>query len=983
LPLLGDEASGTGTHDAGTRLEQAIEQLREKDPAVRRRAMRLINERGEESVVFLIRALKHDYLGVRIGAYEGLKELAPDVPEYEPWSAKDDREQQADAIEKWWSGLGRLERRTVERTLTPVEQRTIDDAIGNVFLATPVRRTRAMTTLVDMGPAALPDVRGAIERAEREDNQDAVLLFEDVRWAILVPDRAETAHSVRHDLARGTSEKRQAAVQRLGSTGADALPPLRELIDDGDSLVRESAIHALSKVGGRDALAATATMLDAHDPNLRMIAAQELGASGSPDAGQHLVKAIDDPDEVVAIAAIAAMEQAKAEKHTSALIRALDDPRWRVRAASAETLGKMQVKQAQTKLEALLEDNDAFVVRSALTGLKEMDAKPNLDKVIALASRHESMRQIVVEYLLEEGGAVAQGRLVSLYREAAEPLKANILTSLAGHRSNQRDDDAPLRPLFNEAIGSQNPTLRRLAVTALRVRAYPLAIEYADKVLADSDDDVRREAAELIIPLVAFHYALTDQGQDLAGYGVLTEAPARSSNALSNTLVAQAVSETDLLTSVDDAVRVEAEEDDGAAAQASRAQEQTKQAPTNPQGAEVIGKHQAWHRLLTEHPPADPASAYHFARFITADAEQRTALLSDLSDVQVFFDQDDKVAPSVVARLLVELTPMPGGLDLMLELIDRPDVYALFLQSKGHMNRELQAALFDPQRLVQAIETAADREGEDLIEVVVGGYDRPGILQVMSVKDAEHFMQQLLNSTQPLPRALGLFLTTTHEGLPADARIIPALADADPWVRRAAVQAFLKLEKTSDQIEATVGPMIADTSAEVGAVAAAGVLLTPLREAAELPPADYEFQYGSISVSRSWSSVSQTRPPQIIDRQPPFLPALRELASKPARDESTADIIALTLAQYGDFSALDHRLEAWQSGPRQQVPDVLLVGLALTRDERYLEPLRVRMQQVDSSYEMRELLKWLRGTNSDQARALRREINQRLRELDR
>jgi hypothetical protein len=41
------------------------------------------------------------------------------------------------------------------------------------------------------------------------------------------------------------------------------------------------------------------------------------------------------------------------------------------------------------------------------------------------------------------------------------------------------------------------------------------------------------------------------------------------------------------------------------------------------------------------------------------------------------------------------------------------------------------------------------------------------------------------------------------------------------------------------------------------------------------------------------------------------------------------------------------------------------------------------MQQVDSSYEMRELLKWLRGTNSDQARALRREINQRLRELDR
>ncbi len=948
-------------------ISDAIEQLKNRDPEVRRRGKGILIDSREAAVEPLIKTLDDEYLGSRIAAYETLKEMAPHVPEYEPWLQQVSRNEQAVAIQQWWSTEGRLPVETQVRKLSAVELRTLSDTIENVFYGSPVRRTRAMTNLVDTGSAALPAIRQAILRAEREDDLDAVLLFEDIRWAILVPDAVESAKSVRHDLARGTSEKRQAAVKRLGGAGVDALPALRELIDDGDSLVRESAIHALSEVGGQGALAATATMLEAQDPNLRMIAAQELGGSGSPEAGKYLTKAIDDTDEVVAIAAIAAMEQAKATSQSGALIKALDDPRWRVRAAAAECLGKLEVSKAKPHLEDLLSDEDPFVVKAALTALQEIGVKPDAEKLYDLVTRYEAMRPIVIEFLLDDGDAAAIGHLIELYRNSDDAQKQQILSLIAAKNTYHRSDDAQYRPLINDAIASENPAIRRIVVSVLKARAYPLAIEYVEKLLADTDDQVRSAATGLVIPLVAFHYGLTDYGRDLAGYGELAD----------NSQLQSLGSGPALIPSVQGDMMGGGYGYGGTLPEkaVSNTDDDSKQKKT-------LQLHQTWHKLLSENPPKEENISYRFALFITASGQDRIDLLPDLPGMEQLLKDNSETNSDVIARLLLTCTPMPEGEKLVHDLFNQPDVYGLFLAQRARMNPELKKVLLAPERMLLALEVIPDNQRDDLVYSLVGRYSEPGVISSLDTEQAKIFVQQLTNSEKPLPRAVGFFLAATRQDLLNSDQIIAGLADADQWVRRAAVQAYIASDPSMDEIESTIGPMIADASYEVAAVAASTILTQPLRDAAELPPPDAYFKYESTSVSRSWSRNRQSRPPGVIEREPVFLPALQQLSTRRADDEESANIIALTLAQYGDFTALHKRLETWEAGSRQQVPGILLVGLALTNDDRYLEPLRVRVQQSTSSYDLREQLQWLRGTRSDEARELRREINKRMRELN-
>ncbi len=964
-------------------IADAVKSLGSRDPSMRRRARATLLDHREDAVTPLIDALDDHYLGTRIAAYETLKYLAPDAPIYEPWLSQANRDKQADALTGWWADLGKLPSPQLVRQLTPAEERTLDDAIDGVFASAPVRRTRAMTILVDTGSAALPTVRNAIARAERENEYQAVLLFEDVRWAILVPDRTEADLAVRRDLARGTSEQRQAAADRLGSAGAIALPPLRELINDDDTLVRESAIHALSTVGGKDALAATATMLKAHDPNLRMVAAQQLGASGSPDAGKYLAPALNDSDEVVAIAAIAALEEAKAVKQGDVLIKALQDPRWRVRAAAAEALGKLEIRRAVPKLEKSLEDEDTFVVKSALMALKEMNAQPSVDKLLALVSRQETMRPLVIEFLLEQDNAIAVDRILTMYRDSSDPVRLDILASVMSNQSRQRNADAHWRPLMNDVMASNNPAIRRRGVEVLRVRSYSLAIEYADAALADADSEVRAQAVSMIVPLVGFHYGLTNAGEKQKNFGALGTGIATTSTTpiktyLGGTRPVQAVvvDRVDADNPVDITLFNTPDNSDNTNA--------TQPADNSPDQTNPIAEmHRRWYELLVEHPPQHPNPAYLFARFITGDPKAEFAAISTLVSEDRLFDPSTGMNPDLVAALLLARIPLPEGLAVVNKMADEPGGYARLLAASNRAKPQVKQVLLNPARITRILESARDDELDEILGAVVGEYNRPSLIIAMTDEQAGELVKQLVASPQPLPRATGIFISILRPGTLPPESIQPALIDDNPWVRRAAIQAYLATKPTAVQIESTLGPMIADPSPDVGAAAAAGVLAAPLRLAADLPPSDSQFVYDKTRIKRSWNSRRDTRPPHVIDRQPDFLPALKSLAETQIEDANTSDIIALTLAQYGDFSGLEKRLEVWNAGNRQEVPGILLVALLLTKDERFLEPLRQEMLQVDSEYEMRKLLNWLRGVRGTEARALRRKINVKMREMTR
>jgi HEAT repeat protein len=902
-----------------------IEALSERDPAARHLARARLMTLREEAVGPLITALRNDYLGERLAAAEVLREMAPQSPAYDPWLERDQRAAQVDTIAAWWADTHKLGPNE-PLPLTPFEQRTVDDDVDAVTTVHPVRCTRAMSQLVRIGDRSLPAVRAAIAKCELNGDTRSLNLLEDVRWTILLPDTLELRVAARRTLARGSSEQRQAAAERLGATGTDALPALRELIGDDDSLVRESAIVALAQLGSTDALASAAAMLDADDPNLRMVAAQQLGATKQAAAGQFLVKAIDDPDEVVAITAIAAMQEVKAMDQTAFLIAALDDRRWRVRAAAAETLGKLEISAAGDKLSALLEDEDPFVTKTALEAFKNLKANPPSAALLRLATIRPQLLSTIVELLLSNESADAIEKVTELYEVVPADQRPALAAALAGPRNYNQRDDEYWRPLLDKLLADQNSAVRHGAATALKNRSFKLAGSYITQLLQDADPAVRSQAVILLVPVVAYHYGISNHGSnDQPEFGILANVS-----------------------------------DDSELAEQVRRQ------------------HQDWHDLLQA--STDQTAVLDVARFLTGDPAAQLADVPEL--LKGDFSAIEYLEASEIVGLILLRLPMPEAQSMIERLLDDPEVLVQLMKASQWAPPSVRQAVYAPQRLLSLLEQTGDNLSRKLLASLIGDDGAPGALVMMTSNDAAILAARLCVSESSIARATGLFTYAARPDLDAGSAIETAMTDPDEWVRRTAVLAFLERQDNQMLREATLAPLLTDPSPHVASVAAAGLLANPLWIAAELPEPRALFAYGSSKFDSPFtrSYNNPIRPPQVIRRQVAFLDALHSLLN--TQEETTPplrDMVPLVLAQYGDFSALERALADWGQDSSREPPRMLLITLPLTRDARYLQPLRKAMERMDSAYEYRDLLQWLRGVNGEEARQMRREINERMR----
>src|SRR6266850_6875202 len=376
------KAAGDGldTND----LRRLSSMLGESDPAERAGIAKLLLGQREQAVEPLIESLNDAYLGVRIAATELLQKLAPDAVHVDPWQAPAELREAVEALKKWWRQTGKLPPPGAAAA-DPSVDGSIKAALASVRAADPVKRTEAMATLVRQGEAALSALREAMKREEQSGDGRAIAWLEEVRWAILIPDELESrVTGARTALARGSSPERQAAATRLGRAGHAAIQALAELVNDADALVVETAVRALSTVGGNDTIPAMAALLQATDGNLRMTAAQALGRTKNKQAAKPLVALFNDPNELVACTAISAFEEINAKESSggtvesqtpeaiAALKQALIDSRWRVRATTVEAIGKLHVADLLKDLLALLHDSDAFVVKNTVLALGTM-----------------------------------------------------------------------------------------------------------------------------------------------------------------------------------------------------------------------------------------------------------------------------------------------------------------------------------------------------------------------------------------------------------------------------------------------------------------------------------------------------------------------------------------------------------------------------------------------------------------------------------
>ena len=966
------------------------------------RAAAILEVQTDSAVPYLIDGLDDTWLGVRIGSSEILRKLAPSAPAVDPWDITPARHDRVTALRQWWKDTATLPPVSLPE-LTPEEARSADDAVEGVLAQDALRRTRAMTTLVRLGRPGLPRLRDAIRRCTDTGDIQTLSLFEDVRWAVLIPYRLELAVNARAVLARGATAERQAAALRLGAQGQPALDALRELVDDPDTLVRESTVHALEKIRVPEALDATALLLKATDSNLRTVAAQALGNSKNPSAARYLVTAVNDPDEVVACAAIAALEQIQAKDRATVLISCLTDKRWRVRAAAAEALGKLNLSSANPELKKLVDDPDPFVVKSALTALRQTKGLPDVDVLHDLVKRSPELTGLVVNCLADTSTSNAVKTISAIYDEADEAKRRDVLDALIQGRGGYGSSEpgTQWKPFLAKAAESKDPAIRLKLVAVLEQHSSTTASEFLSRLLNDEDPDVRVAAAGLVLPIVACQMGV--YGYDsMPDYAVLKTLPKED-------LAPPAPDTTKAAPSLRQALsRAFSGDTDEKAVSPEQKLKRAR---------ELLALHRQWHESLKTTLEKRNDLPVVLAFYITGDGKTDLDVLSSILDRKDLQQEISKIrhgymsASNCLAAVLKRL-PWPEGQSFVERFSQSPVRFSMLVAASEHASNEVREFLTQPDRVVAALENTPPGELSSVASVLMQTDEKTFSLYKPTPANSETLRRLVASSSAPA-RAVGVYVIghrtpvsipfravsgsgplviTPPETSPDDPDLVvlgKALADENPWVRYAAVQGVMT--RVPDQLkrEELLAPLLADKHPAVAAMTALAILDEPLRS----PEAFSRHVYFRFEDQLIWAyryrESSQAPLPPAIDRKPAFLEIVRKrLAEAPSgpvasedddRNELPLDqTLTLLLAQYGDYTGLDQALDAWTRSGKNSPSETLLMGLALTRDPRYIAPLKSVIDKETDSNHLRSALRWLEGIKGPEARELRRAINRRI-----
>jgi len=935
-------------------LNRLVLLLGQSDPAERAGVTKILLGQREAAMPYLLTALAHDYLGIRIGAAEVLQKLAGEETRKVvgddlvaiAWAGREESRTKAALLRKWWDETGKLPAAAVieKPVVDATTEGSIRRALEQLRSKDPVARTEAMSALVTHGTAALPAVREALKKSAGDPRTASLL--EDVRWAILVPDALELrAGKVRTTLARGNSTERQAAAVRLGKAGKTAIPALAELAEDADALVVENAVRALSSVGGKDAVPAMSALLRAGDSNLRMTAAQALGHTKSQDALPALVAAFDDPNEIVACAALAGAEEVCSASRSysdetpvpadlvAGLKKAVGDPRWRVRASAAEVAGKVRAKETVPELKKLLEDTDGFVVKQALQSLQALGGAPEAAQLAKLAQRLTTLRGDAVEMMVRSQSDETVKVVTQLFDASGPSERAAILNAFgrkrgrgdvadmleqwretqkrssgSGEGEEAKANEDPWKPLLARAVKEAEPAVRRAAAAALASRPPPTMVELVGTLLSDTDRDAQDTAAGLVIALTP------------------TEAETKTNKMLATP-------------------------------------------------AMVSG----WHETLRKQLGGKPSVNVAMAAYVTGDGVRElpalTAALGGLDEKTVRQLLETPAVPALLKKL-----PWPAGKATLENICGVPALYAEALSVAGRRSGPVTEFLMEPARFQRMLERTTKMEQSTLVDVLINDERKKWSLGD-STPGTAALREALLASSNGLWRAAAVYTMCRGPAEKSAPVATTALGDKDPWVRAAAVQSLARLVAEQAVLESKLGPLLSDNDARVAGLAAWALLDPNVRNAAQMTYGYTQFRYGNASANfYESSSTSDERPLTTIEPAPSFLPEVRKQLTGTNTFQLAAS--ALLLAQYGDFSGVDKMIAqpaAADEERHESLPAAVLTGIELSRDAKYLPYLRRLVGTNKNEYDLRRLLRALRGMSGPDARALRMEINKKMR----
>jgi hypothetical protein len=335
-------------------------------------------------------------------------------------------------------------------------------------------------------------------------------------------------------------------------------------------------------------------------------------------------------------------------------------------------------------------------------------------------------------------------------------------------------------------------------------------------------------------------------------------------------------------------------------------------------------------------------------------------------------------------KVIVSRLPWPEGRAVLDQLARRPMLYVQAAAENEKARAEVADYLLDPARFRAAVEPVAKHEQALVLQRLLYDYptaNRRAWSLLTKSEPPQRIVAALLESTNAVWRAAAVYALGRRDPEKNIGTFEKALKDSNPWVRSAAVQGLARTAMERAPLEERVGPLLADADSRMAAWAALALLLPELRALAGMDWQFNMFQFDDLYVhGGSVVSLNEDQPLKTLETKPAFLDQARRHLG--ATNPVATMIFALLLAQHGEFDGVDRLVAQPQEEmleTRGALPDALLTGIALSRDGKYISFLRRLMDRTQADWELRKILRALKGMTGAEARQLRLDVNKRMR----
>jgi len=284
-----------------------------------------------------------------------------------------------------------------------------------------------------------PVIEALAAMAQRDPDEECRLAAESalhrIGGGLLAPHLKKLTSDVPAD--------REQARTALIAEGSIVVPPLTEMLDHGNPLIRHAVADVLGEIGDPRALTPLIRAMSDPDDDVREAVAQALGHMKSENAARALIANLASPDDKLALAtALALVDQGAGA--VQPLIEFLGSNRRELRTSAVEILSKIRDRRATRPLTDCLSATDSWMRSAAARALGRLG---DPDATEAVVSRLEDSVPLVRAAAAE---ALGELRVV----RAAEPLIAaledeELIVQIAAARAlGKIGDEQAAEPLF-------------------------------------------------------------------------------------------------------------------------------------------------------------------------------------------------------------------------------------------------------------------------------------------------------------------------------------------------------------------------------------------------------------------------------------------------------------------------------------------------------------------------------------------------------